>query len=676
MISVAFDGGADYADSEAEYFRMLTVMCPNCRHRFPAPGCCNPVVTETPAPSAAIDSETVMNKPDLPSNNSFYGGGYLLVPREYSMNSGGCFINAPTIIHGPTIIQQPMIHKVGDQRGAYTNDGQAWKTPDRDNRPDDWIVDEMFKNNVGALNVETKRKSPRMGDCHINTTCDLTGGTVTITTPSIQSGGCLIQSTDSGIIVQAPRIEIRPKLSGGGCFVQKQLSTDEEDTSQVIYRDRSRLEGVSPSVDGLFDDVSNFDGTYTLPPSGCQELPGIRRCAPSMKANSEAQQRVEMDSTTKIENPNGQAVQPPVETSERDPECWRHPAHRDGYLSQQQPQQHRNGFCNSVIGSEIKKRHSTCCCGSTTREEGPSGANSVTNPNRPISSTAPIAGNSEKSSLPVDGNGSMEIRVNATVQLPPNIGHCTVNIIATTGNPGGADVSRTENNTSSHGRPRNNFNGGGLVQVDGAAGALGNDSSGDRREEAPTTPLSWLTPCPWGFENYLQDKDYTRIAEVKRLLQTSGWYHEGLSWQQSENLLKNSPVGSWLMRDSSDSRFVFAVSVQTTRGPTSVRVHYYLGKFRLDAEPRLSHAMPVFDCPIKMLEHYVEYSKRVDEHRKEVWVDYSGQIYSQIYLTKPLVKEVSSLSHLARLVVNRNKLSNDNLPPLIKNYLAEYPYSL
>lgn len=127
-------------------------------------------------------------------------------------------------------------------------------------------------------------------------------------------------------------------------------------------------------------------------------------------------------------------------------------------------------------------------------------------------------------------------------------------------------------------------------------------------------------------------------------------------------------------------RYTFAISVQTARGPTSVRVFYCMGKFRLDAEPRLAMAMPLFDCPVRMLEYYCEYSKRMDEHRQEVWVDYSGQVYSQIYLGEPLVKEVRSLSHLARIAVNRaaTKLdpARDRLPPLIRNYLREYPYTL
>lgn len=123
---------------------------------------------------------------------------------------------------------------------------------------------------------------------------------------------------------------------------------------------------------------------------------------------------------------------------------------------------------------------------------------------------------------------------------------------------------------------------------------------------------------------------------------------------------------------------MFAVSVQTARGPTSVRVFYFMGKFRLDAEPRLASTMPLFDCPIKMLEYYVEYSKQMNEPRREVWVDYTGLVYSQIYLSEPLLKEVRSLAHLARIAVNRAGLEKEKerLPPLIKNYLTEYPYSL
>lgn len=254
------------------------------------------------------------------------------------------------------------------------------------------------------------------------------------------------------------------------------------------------------------------------------------------------------------------------------------------------------------------------------------------------------------------------IQVNATLQLPPNVEHCTVSITAT------ANKYPTNCNV----RTRNNFNGGGIVEKD----AFNNTVNYDRDDNSPTTPVSWVLPFPWNVNGSTNNTstDLERLSAAQRVLQMSGWYHEGLSWQQSAALLNKAPVGSWLMRDSSDKRFMYAVSVQTARGPTAVRVHYVCGRFRLDAEPRMAPMMPMFECPVKMIEHYIEYSKKMSE-QKEVWVDHSGQLYSQIYLTKPLLKEVRSLSHMARLVVNRFNISTKELPTPLKNYMADYPYT-
>ncbi|XP_043280153.1 uncharacterized protein [Venturia canescens] len=625
---------------------MLTVMCPNCRHRFPAPGCCNPGAQGTIVANNEDEGRRMLERSETPKKNeAFYGGGYLLVPREYGENNRGCFINAPTIIHGPTIIQQPTIfNKIGNES--------------RDN--DNWIKSFNNQHQHAGINVsnledilgldETKIAT-RMNDfsnCHIDTTCDLTGGTVTITTPNIQSGGCLIRNKDTEITVQSPRIEIRPKLSvGGGYFVQKHSPVDLIGSGCLSHRENNTSQSPSSSCSSPCDTNpentstnENLEGFCLWPPSGCQELPGIRR-SQSITRNPSYNLRFN-DPTDKIHCNND----------------------LNSRYNNQESAEDRSSPQNS-------SPHSNCCCSGKNKKESSSGRNTERNspPCDPSSKDNVQCSTKRKSSNELS-SGSMEIRVNATVQLPPNVEHCTVNITATTANPGSNDFSKIVGGSSLR---RDNFNGGGLVHFDTNNESTDNEQ---RHEDPPTTPLSWLMPCPWGFDNYSIDKDFSRLKEVKRILQISGWYHEGLSWQQSEQLLKNTPVGRWLMRDSSDSRFVFAVSVQTARGPTSVRVHYFLGRFRLDAEPRLSLAMPLFECPVKMLQHYVDYSKRIDEHRKEVWVDYSGQLYSQIYLTKPLVKDVQSLSHLARIAVNRYKLNTQLLPPLIKNYLAEYPYSL
>lgn len=574
---------------------MLTVMCPNCRHRFPAPGCCEP---------QNIEKDNALIHP----TTCYYGG--LLVPKGYT-SGGGCFINAPTIIHSQPIINSfnyPSMtadlekQRIDKQKETFVQ--RSEKDPRILGFP---IINEAIEKNQNS-------------GCQITTSCDLTGGSVTITTPSIQSGGCLIQSTDSGILMQTPHMEIRPKLSGGGCFVQKTLSTEPQEAPIILPEQKIQKET-----------IDHGGKMFLLPPSGCQELPGTRRNILLQKAEG----KITAENLITRNCEKNSAVS----------------GFQPSNVPIMQFQQDKNSQkCEQGLD---QARNFNCCC------------SHVQNHYQVKSNNPPVSAN--RNSTLLDSNSGVQIQVNATVQLPASLGQCTVNITATTTNPPNSLSGIPP-------RTRNNFNGGGLVQENEAQNTEENFE--ERRDRTPTTPVSWLMPCPWSFDSYAIDRDAARLCEVRRLLQTCGWYHEGLSWQQSENLLKNAAVGRWLMRDSSDSRYTFAVSVQTARGPTSVRVHYFVGQFRLDAEPRLAFAIPLFDCPIKMLEYYVEYSKSVDEHRKEVWVDYSGQLYSEIYLTKPLVKEVRSLSHLSRLVVNRYKLPTENLPPLIKKYLAEYPYTL
>lgn len=141
--------------------------------------------------------------------------------------------------------------------------------------------------------------------------------------------------------------------------------------------------------------------------------------------------------------------------------------------------------------------------------------------------------------------------------------------------------------------------------------------------------------------------------------------------------------GTFLVRDSSDPRFLFSLSVQTDRGPTSVRIHYVNGHFRLDAEPRLAPAMPVFVCVVSLIEHYVRFtdSRRNESSKGQVWIDCAGQMYSNILLVKPLYQKerFPSLQHLARLSINRLAqngcyVPTYGLPVTLQKYLVDYPF--
>lgn len=161
--------------------------------------------------------------------------------------------------------------------------------------------------------------------------------------------------------------------------------------------------------------------------------------------------------------------------------------------------------------------------------------------------------------------GDLRIQVHATVHLPSSTNNCTFNITTTTTTTkaiNGTEEQRQQQQQLSSIRTRNNLNGGGIVNLgennDNTMSIDRNEQLQQQQIHQPITPVSWLTPCPWGFvtptNSYLLEKDLTKLAEVRKLLQSCGWYYEGISWQQSENLLKDEPVGRWLMRDSSDSR--------------------------------------------------------------------------------------------------------------------------
>ena len=73
-------------------------------------------------------------------------------------------------------------------------------------------------------------------------------------------------------------------------------------------------------------------------------------------------------------------------------------------------------------------------------------------------------------------------------------------------------------------------------------------------------------------------------------------------------------MGTFLVRDSADPRYLYALSIQTERGPTSVRIHYTEGCFRLDADSLLAERLPKFRSVPDLIDFYVCQWKRCREH--------------------------------------------------------------
>jgi len=159
-----------------------------------------------------------------------------------------------------------------------------------------------------------------------------------------------------------------------------------------------------------------------------------------------------------------------------------------------------------------------------------------------------------------------------------------------------------------------------------------------------------------------------------------GFYFGGISSEFSTRLLSCTKAGTFLLRNSSDPKYLFSLSVQTERGPTSVRlVQDVGGKFRLDAaDRRLIEMLPGFNSVIDLIQYYVFIERRKNTGRTgggQVWIDsQTGRTHSVVKLTKPLYKEVPTLKHLCRLKINSQSHPLRPLPSSIVNYIQEYPF--
>ncbi|CAL4060118.1 unnamed protein product [Meganyctiphanes norvegica] len=170
---------------------------------------------------------------------------------------------------------------------------------------------------------------------------------------------------------------------------------------------------------------------------------------------------------------------------------------------------------------------------------------------------------------------------------------------------------------------------------------------------------------------WTEAKDRQCLAVCQSQLEESGWYYGPLSWQKAAEMLKDTAVGTFLVRDSASPNCRYSLSVQTANGPTSVRIHYSKGKFRLDCAGHSTRTSPDSSSVVQLMETYV------NEYSKLVWVDHEGKAFSPINIRKPLRRGVPSLQHLCRLAVNSspNNTSTDAscLPQALKSFLSNYP---
>nr|XP_009683522.1 PREDICTED: suppressor of cytokine signaling 7 isoform X2 [Struthio camelus australis] len=188
-------------------------------------------------------------------------------------------------------------------------------------------------------------------------------------------------------------------------------------------------------------------------------------------------------------------------------------------------------------------------------------------------------------------------------------------------------------------------------------------------EAVPSQPTPHLQ-CP------LYRPDSSSFAASLRELEKCGWYWGPMNWEDAEMKLKGKPDGSFLVRDSSDPRYILSLSFRSQGITHHTRMEHYRGTFSLWCHPKFEDR-----C-----QSVVEFIKRAIMHSKNGKFLYflrsrvPGLPPTPVQLLYPVSRfsNVKSLQHLCRFRI-RQLVRIDHIPelplpkPLI-SYIRKFYY--
>ncbi|MBN3313450.1 SOCS3 protein, partial [Atractosteus spatula] len=181
---------------------------------------------------------------------------------------------------------------------------------------------------------------------------------------------------------------------------------------------------------------------------------------------------------------------------------------------------------------------------------------------------------------------------------------------------------------------------------------------------------------PHRYKTFSSKLQYQLILNAVRKLQESGFYWNTVSGKEANNLLSSEPAGTFLIRDSSDNRHFFTLSVKTASGTKNLRIQCDSCSFFLQTDPKNAQSVPRFDCVLKLIHHYMP-SKGTSSagNGRSTYFIYSGGEKIPLELLRPLSSSMSTLQHLCRKTVNGHidiSSKRDQLPHTVKEFLQDY----
>lgn len=176
------------------------------------------------------------------------------------------------------------------------------------------------------------------------------------------------------------------------------------------------------------------------------------------------------------------------------------------------------------------------------------------------------------------------------------------------------------------------------------------------------------------YKTFSSKTQYQMVLTTLHKLQESGFYWGAFTGKEANAILATEAAGTFLIRDSSDNRHLFALSVKTASGTKNLRILCDTASFYLQTDPKNIQSVPHFDCVLKLVHYYMSQSKS-NSHTGSTYHIYSGGEKTPLELLKPLPYNLSTLQHLCRKTVNGHldiSTGRDQLPHHVKVYLQEY----
>ncbi|KAJ8284050.1 hypothetical protein COCON_G00029000 [Conger conger] len=169
------------------------------------------------------------------------------------------------------------------------------------------------------------------------------------------------------------------------------------------------------------------------------------------------------------------------------------------------------------------------------------------------------------------------------------------------------------------------------------------------RKAAPSTEIQTR------FRPFRNQKDFQIITKTTSMLETCGFYWGPMTVEEAHSILKEEPLGTFLIRDSRQKDIFFTLSYRDVNGPISVRIDFQNSRFSLVGSNES------FDSLFKLLEHYIASPKKnfVRPYRKV---------------------KVQSLQELCRKRIIETCAGEkiDSLPvtSIMKDFLNAFPYRI